>query len=145
MASFQYSESALPELIRQLEDNGLYDEENTKKILYAGAEIFVKEARSALVRAGHIDTGAMRDSITYYRKVDTKDGVHSVSMSIKGKDAKGAKNAVKAFVLNYGRKKAYGYIPGSHFWNAAILTATPKMIRACEDAANTILHEKGLI
>lgn len=105
MASFQYSESALPELIRQLEDNGLYDKENTKKILYAGAEIFVKEARSALMRAGHVDTGAMRDNVAYYRKVDTKDGVHSVSMSIKGRDEKGVKNAVKGFVLNYGRKK----------------------------------------
>ena len=42
MAKFQYTDSALPELIRQLEDNGLYDKENTKKILYAGAEIFVK-------------------------------------------------------------------------------------------------------
>lgn len=145
MASFQYSESALPELIRQLEDNGLYDKENTKTILYAGAEIFVKEARSALVRAGHIDTGAMRDSITYYKRINIKKGGYSVTASIKGKDKKGVKNAVKGFVLNYGRKKAYGYIPGSHFWNAAIMYATPKMIRACEDAANTILHEKGLI
>ena len=68
-----------------------------------------------------------------------------MTASIKGKDKKGVKNAVKGFVLNYGRKKAYGYIPGSHFWNAAIMYATPKMIRACEDAANTILHEKGLI
>ena len=145
MAKFVYPDVALSELARKLEDNGLYDKENTKKILYAGAEIFVKEARSALMRAGHVDTGAMRDNVTYYRRVDTKDGVHSVSMSVKGRDEKGVKNAVKAFVLNYGRKKAYGYIPGSHFWNAAIMYATPKMIRACEDAANTILHEKGLI
>ena len=145
MDSFEYSESALPELIRQLEDNGLYDKENTKKILYAGAEIFVKEARSALVRAGHVDTGAMRDSITYYKRINIKKGGYSVTASIKGKDKKGVKNAVKGFVLNYGLKKPYGYIPGSHFWNAAILSATPKMIRACEDAANTILHEKGLI
>lgn len=145
MAKFVYPDVTLSELARKLEDNGLYDKENAKKILYAGAEIFVKEARSALMRAGHVDTGAMRDNVTYYRRVDTKDGVHSVSMSVKGRDEKGVKNAVKAFVLNYGRKKAYGYIPGSHFWNAAILSATPKMIRACEDAANTILHEKGLI
>ena len=69
----------------------------------------------------------------------------SIGTTVELQDEKGVKNAVKAFVLNYGRKKAYGYIPGSHFWNAAILSATPKMIRACEDAANTILHEKGLI
>ena len=86
MAKFVYPDVALSELARKLEDNGLYDKENAKKILYAGAEIFVKEARSALVRAGHIDTGAMRDNITYYKRINTKKGCYSVTASIKGKD-----------------------------------------------------------
>lgn len=147
MARMIFDDSALASLMLKLTKADMYNEDDIQEFLYAGAEIFVKEAKAAAERAGHHRTGLMIDKIDYYRKIDKRDNGFSVSISVMGKDRRSTpvRNAEKAFVLNYGRGKEYGFIPGSHFWNQAALSAEPKMLTVFEDIFTECLKERGLI
>ena len=145
MARMIYDEAAMSQLTAGILDADMYNETDMQELLYAGAKVFVAEAKAAAERAGHCRTGLMIDKIDYYRKVDKTGNGYSVSISVLGKDRARQRNAAKAFVLNYGRSKVYGFIPGSHFWNAAMFSAAPKITAATEKAYEEKLRQKGLI
>lgn len=79
----------------------------TTEMLQKGAAIVVQEWKKSCERHGHIRTGAMYKSIraTKIKKTDTGK---SISIYPQGKDAKGNRNAEKAFRLNYGSSIKHG-------------------------------------
>lgn len=145
MADFKFNESAIPNLIKQLESADLYDDEVAQEMLFAGAETLSEEIRSQISRSGHIDSGEMQKNVGFKHKVSTKKGVKYLFINVFGTDKDGVRNAEKAFVLNYGRQDRYGAIVGSHYWNRARQKAEPEMIRKCEEIATNKLRQKGLI
>ena len=146
MATLIYDATRMAEFIRRLEDADMYNMEDAKEFLYAGADIFVEEAKLAAERAGHRKTGQMIENIYRKQKITYKNGGYRVMASVLGKDKhNGARNAVKAFVLNYGRSKKYGFIPGSHFWNEAKLSATSKIYEEWQKIYTEKLQQRGLI
>lgn len=146
MATLIYDSTKMVEFIRKLEDADMYNMEDVRDFLYAGADIFVEEAKLAAEGAGHRKSGLMIENIYRKQKITYKNGGYRVMASVLGKDkSNGSRNAVKAFVLNYGRSKEYGFIPGSHFWNEAKLSATPKIYEAWQRIYTEKLQQKGLI
>ena len=146
MATLIYDSTKMVEFIRKLEDADMYNMEDVRDFLYAGADIFVEEAKLAAERAGHRKSGLMIENIYRKQKITYKNGGYRVMASVLGKDkSNGSRNAVKAFVLNYGRSKEYGFIPGSHFWNEAKLSAAPKIYEAWQRIYTEKLQQKGLI
>jgi len=145
MAQVSFDDSAITSLMKQLEVSGPFADKVAEEMLFAGAEILAKEAQEQFIRAGY-PAREVYKNIGFIRKVKKdKSGIKSVSITVKGKDNRGEGNAVKAFVLNYGRGKRYGEIKGSHFWNRAKEKAQPEMSRKCEEIATKHLKEKGLI
>jgi hypothetical protein len=74
-----------------------------RRIVEAGARKDVEEWHKYISRAGHVRTGNMMKSVhpsQYYGDVD--GGVMKVYPW--HEDSKGVPNALKAFVINYGRK-----------------------------------------
>lgn len=146
MASFEFDENALQNLMDKLEHNGLFDEDTQKELLTAGATVMRDNAEQKMRAAGHVDTGETEKHITVTRKVvTTKTGAKRLSVTVTGKDKRGERYAAKAFVLNYGRKKAYGYLPGSLFWTTARKISEPRIEALWRDMVTKKLKEKGLI
>ena len=148
MASFNVDFSALDNLTRTLEDNGLFDDDFQAEMLFAGADIAKKAASDAMRSAGHKDTGETLKHIGYRKEVKiTKTGARKVVLTILGKDENGERYAVKAFVLNYGRYKSgqRGHIPASYFWTRAKERANKRVLETWESMVTDKLKEKGLI
>lgn len=115
----------------QLQD--ILTQENIEKMLYDMADIVVAELKKSMQNAGHVDTGETIRHIGYNKSIKWKNGVPSVTVTVSGKRKDGQRFATVAFVLNYGRKKEYGQITGSYFWNRAIEAAEPKAVARCNE------------
>lgn len=146
MADFTFDEYAIPNLIKQLEGANVYDDQIAQEMLFAGAEVLSAEIKEHMARAGNFNSDNISKNVGFTRRVNKgKNGVRSVTITVKGKDKNGVPNAAKAFVFNYGRQKRYGAIVGSHYWNRARQKAEPEMIKKCEEIATNKLRQKGLI
>lgn len=78
------------------------------KMLTVGAEK-VKEAwKRSAEEHGHRATGAMIESIGYKSPKQGSTDVRTVDIYPQGKDARGVRNAEKAFLLHYGTSKMRG-------------------------------------
>lgn len=131
MARFNTSglDGVLAEMKREGELVGLAAD----AMLLAGAEQ-VKEAwRRSAEEHGHRDTGALIDSIGYPRKPKQAGDVRSIDIYPQGKDAKGVRNAEKAFVLHYGtsKMKGSGWVDDADKYSEE--TAIPAMIQVWEN------------
>ena len=86
---------------RQLEM--LLDRKNVRRIVEAGARKDVEEWRSNITAARHVRTGSMLKNV---RPAEYHEFLGGGEMSVypQGNDGKGVGNAMKAFVINYGRK-----------------------------------------
>lgn len=147
MARFEVD--GLDQLVRELEQSGLYDDEIAEDILFEMADEMVDTAQSEMRKAPY-DLAELSRKVGYTKKVKTNSkGVKSVSVSIKGthKDKYGAKqrNATIAFVLNYGRSEQYGEIQGSYFWTSASRKLEKKALDIAEKKAEQYYKQKGLI
>lgn len=91
----------IDKLIHDMENAGDGSGELAEDMLDAGAEVVVQEWKDGIEEAGHVDTGAMRDSV---KATGPKNKLERVIYPT-GTDKKGVRNAEKAFVLNYGRSK----------------------------------------
>ena len=102
-------------------------------MLMAGAEQ-VKEAwRRSAEEHGHRATGAMIESIGYPRAPKQAGDVRSIDIYPQGKDAKGVRNAEKAFFLHYGtsKMKSSGWVDDADKYSEEM--AIPAMIAAWEN------------
>lgn len=143
MAEFQVD--GLTELIQKLESDGLYGDEAAGEILFAQADEMVDEARAEM-RKSPFDLERISRKAGYTKKVKTnKDGVKHVTVSIKGKNERGERNATVAFVLNYGRAEKYGAIQGNYFWTRANEHMKKRVLDIAEKKAEEYYKSKGLI
>lgn len=157
MATFNPDAVGLEKTIRQLQGADLLDDTSQERILRAGADVVVDSAKRYATARGHVRTRAMLDNIGIsggLRK--SKSGYSYMLVSISGSVSRGAhrktktRNAVKGFVLNYGRsaqrnakKGGRGKITGSRYWSDAVKASSAASIKAMQDEANLILREKG--
>lgn len=143
MAEFQVD--GLTELIQKLESDGLYSDEVAGEILFAQADEMKSETQKEMQKSPY-DLDRISKKVGYTKKVKTdKDGVKYVTVSIKGKNERGERNATVAFVLNYGRSAQYGAIRGGHFWTRANQRVQKRALAIAEKKAEEYYKSKGLI
>lgn len=142
------STSGIDELVESLGKlSADIQEELVDKMLDAGAEEGIKAWKDGIVAHGHVDTGAMRDSVAVAK--GTKKGrIREIypQGTDKGKKKdrrkkKGVRNAEKAFILHYGTTS----IIGDHFVDDIDDIVQVKATKAMEKTYNEYLKSKGLI
>lgn len=88
--------------------------EKVEKMLIASAEINAQAQKRSIEAHRLVDTGAMRDSVRPTKVKKSSTGA-VLYVYPQGKDHKGTRNAVKAFVKEYGTDK----VPGTRWMTAA--------------------------
>lgn len=120
-------ETALADMRRRGEQAG----PAARAVLDAGAAAAVESWRETITRLGLVDTGALRDSIGPTAQKDS-GGMLYREITARGTDAKGTRNAEKAFILHYGTSR----IKGSYWWDTAEKEAEPRVTAAMTAAWN---------
>ena len=125
MAKMEFSgtEEVMEALSRELERL----ERKATEMLGEAGQVVVQAWQDTITEHGHVETGAMRDSVRASR-VSRKGEAYTTSIYPHGKDARGTGNAEKAFILHYGTSR----INGDHFVDDAEARA--------EDAANAAME-----
>lgn len=131
--------------VAALKDADLFDTEAEKEMLFAAGDILADNVRAEMLRSGYHMEGIAENAKCKHILRKTKDGYNSVVVSVYGKNANGTRNAIIAFVLNYGRRKKCGEIRPSHYWSAANAKAEPAIAREMERIAEKFLRERGSI
>ena len=85
-------------------------EKRATEMLGKAGEVVVKAWQDAIEEHGHVDTGAMRDSVRA-SKIKKNGDAYTSSIYPHGRDSHRVGNAEKAFILHYGTSK----IKGDHF------------------------------
>lgn len=157
MANFNADAVGLEATIRQLQSADLFDDASQERILRAGADVVAASIKKYASSRGHVRTGAMRDNIGVSGGLrESKSGYRYMLVSISGSVSRGARrktktrNAVKGFVVNYGRsarknakKGGRGKMAASRFWTDAVSASRTASTQAMQDAAQAVLREKG--
>lgn len=140
MAQFEFDASSVIEALQKAD---LFDDAASTELLKAGAshltDTIQEEAGRSSYRLSEISDKAGPSSVRR-----DKNGTHYISVSVKGKNARGERLATIAFVLNYGRQKKYGLIAPSYFWTRAVQRAEKSIGRIYENIVNRILKERGI-
>ena len=143
MAEFEVD--GLTALIQALEQDGLYTDEVAGDILFEMADEMTDEVQTEMQKSPY-DLSQISRKVGYTKKVKTnKDEVKYVTVSIKGTNERGERNATVAFVLNYGRSEEYGAIQGSYFWTRANEHMKKRVLDIAEKKAEQYYKSKGLI
>lgn len=146
MADFSFS--GVEDLIKALDQNGLFDEDTQQSMLYEAGDIFSKEVKTNAQTAGHIGPDDAISHIGYQKKIKkNKNGSRFISVTASGANKYKQKFATILFVLNYGRRKTQtqGEIQPSYFWTRARQTAEPKIHQKWTEMVTEKLKQKGLI
>jgi HK97 gp10 family phage protein len=107
MATFNVT--GIESIIRDLQRMGDEAQNVAEKMLFAGADVMVWHWQNQIQAAGHIgETGDMIRSVKVDKAVKQKGGVMQITVYPRGKDETGTRNAEKAFIANYGRKRQTG-------------------------------------
>lgn len=108
--------------------NKLMSRSMIRQVVEAGARKAAEEMRSNIETAGHVRTHSMRDNVrpgAYHEDI----GGGSMAVYPQDYDRKGAPNALKAFVINYGRGRRRTARTGDKFITGK-LAQTEKAVRA---------------
>ncbi len=129
--------SGLDELVNQMRRLGQDSGPVAEEMLDTAAGIIRDQWRETAKEHGHVDTGAMIDSVDF----PVKGNVRAMYRDIypQGKDAKGVSNAEKAFILHYGKHN----MPGDYWVDEAEMKAGPEAIEACQAIWNRFLESEG--
>lgn len=120
--------SGLDSLIRDMERLGQESGPVAEEMLNTAAGIIRDQWRAVAQEHGHIDTGAMIDAIGYGPTTHASAMLYRDVYPL-GTDAKGVRNAEKAFILHYGRSN----MPGDYWVDEAEMRATPETLEACRE------------
>ena len=101
MAEFDCS--SIDQLIKEMQNLDLYDEETQDEVLNAEADVLVSEIQNSM-STSKFDLSKIARNVKK-SKVKKTNGNRSVTVTVRGKNERGERNAVVAFVLNYGRRK----------------------------------------
>lgn len=126
----------LDELVNQMRRLGQNVEPVENEMLDAGADIIRDQWKATATQYGHVDTGAMVDSV-----VPVNGNARALYRDIypQGTDAKGVRNAEKAFILHYGKHN----MPGTYWVDDAEDKAGPEAIAACQEIWDRFLASEG--
>ena len=145
MADFDVDISSVSDLIRSLNDAGLFDEDTQNKLLSAAADDLMDAVREEANRSG-FDLKKTLTKLSKSKKVKRdKTGNSYLTVTVSGKNQRGERNATVAFVLNYGRSKKYGKITGSYFWTRAVKRSSKTVLSTYEKTITQELKERKLI
>ena len=137
------SVSGMDDLIRALEKNDLFSDETQAEMLNAGADIIAdsisKEMMKSRFTIQHLISKIKKSKIKR-----SKNGDPKISVTVKGKNAFGTRNALILFVLNYGRAKKYGEIIGEYFWTRGSRNCDKAIEKALTEIAEDKLKKEGL-
>ena len=137
--------SGVDTLVAALEKADLFSQETQEEMLFAAGDILVECIQQEMQRS-NFNIASLERNIYYTRKIKkNKYGEPYISVSVKGKNANGQRNATIAFVLNYGRSEDYGEISGGYFWTKGSKTAEPLIFKKIEEIAERRLREGGLL
>ena len=145
MSMAKFAVDGLDDIIRQLEESDIYSDEAAQDILFELADEMTEAAKTEMQKSP-FDLGRIAGRVGYTKRVKTDSkGVKSVTVTVKGKNARGESNATVAFVLNYGRSEKYGAIPGGYFWTRANKHVQTQALDIAEKKAEQYYKSKGLI
>lgn len=99
----RFDTSGIDSIISQMESMGAQVSEVAEDMVQAACEEIKQAWREKIEARGLVDTGAMRDSVGYKRQPTKLPDVVYNEVTPQGKDAKGVRNAEKAFILHYGK------------------------------------------
>lgn len=138
MASFKTSGDVLDDIAKELSQLGEdIDGELGQEMLDEGAKIIEFHWVKSIKEHGHVDTGAMVNSVGVAKGTKAKK---FRDIFPQGKDEKGVRNALKAFRTHYGK----GGVNGSHFVDEAEANAQAEVAVAMQDKLDKYIEKKGM-
>lgn len=114
----QFDTSGIKELINQMQRMGLGISDVATEMCSAAAEEIKEGWKKSAEEHGFHVTGAMINSIGYPEGPVDIGGIKCVDVYPQGKDARGVRNAEKAFILHYGSSRipaSYWTDQGNHY------------------------------
>ena len=129
--------SGLDDLINEMRRLGQDSGPVVDEMLDTAAGIIRDQWRETAREHGHVDTGAMIDSVDFPVKGNARAMYRDIYPQ--GKDAKGVSNAEKAFILHYGKHN----MPGDYWVDEAETKAGPEAIAACQAIWDRFLQSGG--
>lgn len=106
MASFNVT--GIEAVIKDLQRMGQQAGDVADRMLMAGADAVRWSWQEAIHSAGHIDTGDMLISVKPDAHIKVSGDQRSIKVYPRGTGSNGTRNAEKAFIAHYGRKRQHG-------------------------------------
>ena len=135
----RFDTSGLDEIINQMQRMGQDEGPVADEMVNAAVEVIKEEWKKSAEKHGHVDTGAMIESIGIGPGPVRAGNIVYRDVYPQGTDGKGVRNATKAFILNYGRSK----MPGSYWVDDADEQSAAPVQEVCEAIWNRFLSESG--
>lgn len=107
-----------------------------EEMVDAGARVLVDTWKDVIRSRGHVDTGDMIRSVKAKKPAGSSEVV-AREVYLLGKDAKGVRNAEKAFILHYGWKSRQG----DHFVDQVEVDANEPAVSAMEAVMDKYMKE----
>lgn len=107
-----------------------------EEMVDAGARVLVDTWKDVIRSRGHVDTGDMLRSVKAKKPAGSSEVVAREVYPL-GKDAKGVRNAEKAFILHYGWKSRQG----DHFVDQVEADANEPAVSAMEAVMDKYMKE----
>lgn len=142
MAKFEVS--GMDETLRAMAKANIMDDETLDEMVQAGGSVVQREIRSGIA-ASRFRLDRLAGKVAMSRRKRDKNGNSYTTITLRGKNARGERNATVAFVLNYGRGAEYGRIEGDYFWTRAAQNAQEPATEAVRKIAEQKLKERGLL
>ena len=134
-AAVRVETTGIDEVLKQMGKMQQLTGDAAKAMLNAGGNVFQREWISEAERRGHRKTGKMIKSIGFSKPKDRGRGLQ-IDIYPQGKDKRGTRNSVKAFVLHHGRKAGpdgKGEIKPDEWVKSVVLNATDESNQAMAD------------
>lgn len=135
----RFDTSGLDDLIKQMQRLGQDEGPIAEEMVNASVEAIREEWRKSAEKHGHRDTGALIESIGFGPGPIRSGNIVFRDVYPQGKDAKGTRNAEKAFILNYGTSR----IPASYWIDEADENSAQPVQEACQRIWDRFLASSG--
>lgn len=132
------------ELIAQLESIGEGFVEASTAVLQAEAKVYVQAWQDAISGGSHVRTGSMMETVEQTGVRSSGEGNVFTTIYPQGTDGKGVRNALKAYVTNYGRRNERHPHSADRFVEKAEKQADGPALSAGEAAFDAWLSSKGV-
>ena len=135
----RFDTRGLDDLINQMQRMKQDEGPVAEEMVNAAVEVIKDEWKKSAEAHGHRDTGAMIESVGIGKGPVRAGGIVYRDVYPQGKDAKGTRNAEKAFILNYGCQR----FPGSYWVDDADDNSAAPVQAACETIWDRFLKSEG--